>query len=85
MTGYDSDPRVRRVHDHLFIVRGDDEYGIEEVRHGEWVTGPMIGGASYRSAGLRNRQEAEAWAERTTVGPFPSSDAAIASLIGPPQ
>lgn len=85
MSAYDNGPRVRRVNDHLYIVNGDDKYGVEEVDHGSWYVGPMIGSSSYRSAGLRSREDAEAWAERTTVGPFPSRDAAIASLIGAPQ
>jgi len=64
------DPRVRRVHDYLFVVEGSaDTYDVatDERNLGEWTAGPAIGSQSSRRANLRNREGAEAWAQSTTT------------------
>ncbi len=85
MSGYDNDPRVERINDHLYDVDGDDKYFVEEVTLGRWFTAPALDSRQGREAQGRSREFREDWAESTTVGPFPSRDAAIASLIGPPR
>ncbi len=85
MSGYDTDPRVEKVNNHLYWVCDDDKYFGEEVTSGRWFTAPALDSRQGREAQRLSRQEREDWAERMTVGPFPSRDAAIASLIGAPR
>jgi hypothetical protein len=85
MSAYDNDPRVRQITDDQFVVYGDDKYDVYADTPTLWLTGPAIGSQSAHNAGMRNRYEAEAWAEATTRGPFTSADEAIHSLIGDPQ
>lgn len=87
MSAYDNDSRVRRHNTYLFFVEApDDRYSVAANQHEhDWWATNMIGGTSYRAAGLRNREDAEAWAKRTARGPFYSADEAIRELIGEPR
>ncbi len=85
MSAYGNDARVRKVNDHLFTVYGDDKYAAEEDTPGCWFVYPTLDSAAGREAQRLSRPERDEWASQTTVGPFPSEDAAIESLIGPPR
>jgi hypothetical protein len=87
VSDYDSDGRVRRVNEYHFIVQAPgDEYHVSAVKdEHDWWIDPTIGGASYRAAGIKNREDAEAWAARTSDGPYRTAGEAIRKLIGEPQ
>ncbi len=87
MSSYDNDPRVRKVNAGLYSVTapgGPFDVSIW-ADPDEWSVGPAINSELCRNAGLRNREDADRWAEETTTGPFRTADEAIASLIGPPR
>ncbi len=86
MSAYDRDPRVRVLDEYFVIVTGDDEYRvIDDTCTDRWFTVPSLNNRAFGRAGLRSREEADEWLRQRQVGPFPSRDAAIASLIGPPR
>lgn len=89
MSVYDNDSRVDRLNAHTFVVDvagdGSDDHAVNEEPAGRWWTSPMIGSATMRAANLRDRDEAEAWATASTVGPYSTLDDAVRSLIGNPR
>jgi hypothetical protein len=87
MSAYDNDPRVERVNDYFFSVSLDGErYDVIAERDPQdWYTAPGAFGRSFREAAPKSREEADAWAQATTRGPFASGDEAIRSLIGDPR
>ncbi len=86
MTSYDHDPRVRVLDEFFVVVTGDDKYDVyAKTSADRWFTTPSLDSRSISVAALRSREETEAWLSRRRSGPFPSRDAAIASLIGPPR
>lgn len=83
MTVYDNDPRVRQIDDYRTKVHTDDKYDVYAWSSTDrWYTVPGLTSNAVRSANLPSREETEAWLLRMRTGPFPSRDAAIASLIG---
>ncbi len=83
MSDYDYDPRVRRISDYQFEVAGYEVYGRASD---QWYTVPCAEGPADPYAGQpRDLAFIEAWVDRERQGPFPSRDAAFASLIGSPD
>ncbi len=80
MSSYENDPRVRRVRDErfgdYFRVTGDVEYDVTEEESCRWFTQQTVDPGA--APGTRE-------ADARVRGPFPSRDAAFASLIGPPR
>ncbi|MER7280437.1 hypothetical protein ABT369_38970 [Dactylosporangium sp. NPDC000244] len=78
MSQHLSDPRVRQVGGHFFVVTGRlDEYEVFAAR-GEWLASPMVG-RPVRS------DEREAWVERHTTRHNTIDDALAHALsrVGP--
>jgi hypothetical protein len=86
MNGYDNDARVDWINPYYCLVHGDDKYDVAADQPGKWYVSPSLDSNAGRDAQrLRDSDACDAWARETTAGPFPSSDAAIASLIGAPR
>lgn len=79
MSIYDNDPRVRLVEDHpfgdYFTVDADIQYTLTEEDPDRWLASPTPVWDEAR----------QKWSGGKVTGPFPSRDAAIASLIGAPR
>ncbi len=85
MSSYDNDQRVDVVDQHFVIVTADDRYDvIAPTTSNQWFTAPSLDPRTGTVAGVRREEVAE-WVRQRQVGPFPSRDEAIASLIGPPR
>ena len=86
MSAYDNDPRVRPgSSDYSFTVRGDDKYDVYAGAEDRWYTVSALDSRASDSVFLPSRADYGAWLLQRRTGPFPSRDAAIASLIGAPQ
>lgn len=85
MSAYDNDPRVNVVAEAFVIVIGDDKYDVIARAADRWFTVPSLDSREIMRADLRSREETEGWLRQRQTGPFPSRDAAIASLIGAPR
>lgn len=87
MNAYANDHRVRWVNEYFCVVDVDgDTYDVHtSASLTDWYASPSIGSRSWYNAGLRNRDDVEAWAKRTKRGPFGSADEALYSLIGVPR
>ncbi len=86
MSAYDNDPRVERVDEYRTEVRADDLFDVFAwSSEDRWYTVPALTSRAMREADLPSREAAEAWLRQRRTGPFPSRDAAIASLIGGPR
>ncbi len=72
MSAYDNDPRVRWVNPHFATVHGNDRFHVFAEPATTWWTEPLHGTEAFHR-------------DAAPQGPFPTSDAAIASLIGDPQ
>ncbi len=85
MSTYDNDPRVRRIADYHFVVHGDDKHDLFARAEDRWFVVPALDSRAAELAYLPSREAYEAWLSQRRTGPFPSRDAAIASLIGAPR
>jgi len=86
VTSYDNDPRVRKVSEYQFHVVTDDEYDVScWTSETEWSIAHSLGSRAMHEANLRNREEAEVWAQQDSRGPFPSAEIALYELLGNPQ
>lgn len=83
MSSYDDDRRVKRIDDFLIKVYGDDKFDVfPQGAMDRWFTVPSADSHASRQAGLHTRELWEDWGAAAKVGPYRSSDEAIASLIG---
>lgn len=80
------DIRVQWIDEHRVRVdNGGDRWMVSVwANPGEWFSAPTLDSYSCRSANLRTREEADAWAVATRRGPFGAADDAIRDLIGDP-
>lgn len=87
MSAYDNDRRVEMISEYHYSVdvAGDDNDVNAQANINDWWAGPSIGSRSMHAANLRTRDEAEAWCQSHTYGPFATADEAIRHLIGDPQ
>lgn len=85
MSDYDNDSRVQIVDEYFVIIHGGDKYNVLAKATDRWFTVPALDSRAITAADLRTREETEAWVLERRTGPFPSRDAAIASLIGAPR
>ncbi len=74
---------VTKINQYQYLVDADDRYDVAAHRdEHDWWINPAIDSRAIRSANLRTRADADAWAARTTWGPYRSAAEAVRVLGG---